>query len=73
MKIKGKVIFEDLGMGFWGIVGDDGREWLPVNMPNQLKVKGAVVEISAVESDMESIAMWGTPIEIISFHTLPKV
>jgi len=72
MKIKGTVIYEDSGMGFWGILGADGKEWLPVNMPNQLKVKGAKVEVSAIESDMASIAMWGTPIEIVSFHTLPN-
>lgn len=73
MKIKGKVIYQDLGVGFWGIIGDDGSEWLPVNMPNQLKVKGAEVEIQAIESDQESMAMWGSPIKILSFHTLPRL
>ena len=64
-------VFENLEMGFWGIVDDEGRKWLPVNMPEQLKVPGARVRIRARPSDMESLQMWGTAIEIVSFHTVP--
>ena len=71
-EITGTVIYEDLAGGFWGIKGSDGRQCLPVNMPNQLKVRGARVEITAIDSDSDGIFMWGTPIEIITFHTLPK-
>lgn len=71
-QIKGLVVYEDLEGGFWGILGSDGRQWLPVNMPNQLKVRDAAVEVTAIDTEVESIIMWGTPIEIIAFHTLPK-
>ena len=71
-KITGKVIFLDLGMGSWAIEGDDGRQWLPVDMPNQLKIKDERVFVTARESDLDSVFMWGTPIEIMSFHTLPR-
>ncbi len=71
MTIKGTVVFENLEMGFWGIVDDKGGKWLPVNMPEQLKVPGARVRIRARRSDMESMHMWGTAIEIVSFHTVP--
>lgn len=71
MKIKGKVVYQDLGLGFWGIVDEKGQEWRPVNMPEQLKHKGKVVSITAskVEDDM-SMFMWGTAIKIDSFETL---
>ncbi|MCB0689611.1 MAG: hypothetical protein KDC53_23890 [Saprospiraceae bacterium] len=71
-KIQGKVIYENLSGGFWGIKGTDGKEYLPVNMPEQLKVEGANVEITAEESDQESIFMWGQAIKIVAFHTIPK-
>lgn len=71
-KIKGTVIYQNISGGFWGIQGDDGKQYLPVNMPEQLKVEGAKVEISAVDSDLDGIFMWGDPIKITSFHTLPR-
>jgi hypothetical protein len=72
-KIKGKVIYKDLSGGFWGIEGSDGKHWMPVNMPEQLKVKGALIEVTAEDDDSEGIFMWGEPIRIVAFHTLPKL
>ncbi|MBK8506364.1 MAG: hypothetical protein IPL46_31690 [Saprospiraceae bacterium] len=72
-KIRGKVIFNDLSGGFWGIEGNDGRQWRPVNMPEQLKVRGALIEVTGEDDDSESIFMWGDPIRIVAFHTLPKL
>jgi hypothetical protein len=69
-RIRGKIAFQNLESGFWSIIGDDGREWRPVNFPEQLKHSGKAVEIIGREVDEESIFMWGTPIKIISFHTL---
>ena len=70
INIKGKVVYQDLGMGFWGIIDDSGREWRPVNMPEQLKIKDKAVSVVAkeIEEDM-SIFMWGTAVKIISFNT----
>ena len=71
MKITGIVRYIDLEGGFWGIEGKDGKKYLPVNMPEQLKTDGAEIEISAGQiKDMMSIAMWGEAIKIKSFHTL---
>lgn len=72
IKIKGTVVFEHLETGFWGIVDEKGQQWRPVNMPNQLKVEGAKVDIRAIEAEEQmSIFMWGTPVRIVSFHTIP--
>jgi len=70
MKIKGKVVFQKLEGGCWGIVDTQGREWRPVNMPEQLKYEGREVSLKAREVDEDmSIFMWGTPIRILSFQT----
>ncbi len=70
-KIKGKVVFQNLETGFWGIIGEDGREWRPVKMPEQLKHEGKTVEVTVEEADEDvSVFMWGTPVKIISFSTL---
>lgn len=68
--ITGRVTFQNLGTGFWGIIDDNGNEWRPINMPAQLKLEGKKVRISfkEIEEDM-SIFMWGTPVEIVSFGT----
>lgn len=70
-QITGKVVYQNLGMGFWGIVGNDGNEWLPINMPEQLKNEGAkvTVVIKTIDDHM-SMHMWGTAVKIISFQTL---
>ncbi|MCI5083714.1 MAG: hypothetical protein MRY78_18595 [Saprospiraceae bacterium] len=71
LKIKGKVSFQNLGTGFYGIIDENGKEWRPVSMPNQIKYDGKAVEIIAKEVEEEmSIFMWGTPIQIISFSTM---
>ncbi|MCB0571717.1 MAG: hypothetical protein KDC66_18235 [Phaeodactylibacter sp.] len=71
IKIKGKVVYQNLGTGFWGIVGDDGREWRPVTMPEQLKHEGKTIEVEATEVEEDvSIFMWGTPIRVTSFQTM---
>jgi hypothetical protein len=70
MTIEGKVKYIDIEMGFWGIISESGKKYLPINMPSQLKQEGASVSITARTKDsVGSIQMWGTPIEVISFRT----
>ena len=64
--ISGKVVYQELGMGFWGIIGDNGQEWLPINLPTHLQVKNKRVQVKAkLVEDAMSMVMWGTMIEII--------
>ncbi len=66
LTIKGKVVFQDLGPGFWGIASNDGKKYRPVNMPENLKENGKVVLLKAKKvSEEPSIFMWGIPIEIL--------
>lgn len=70
-RIKGKVVYQDLSGGFWGIVDEKGNEWRPVKMPEQLKYKGKEVEVVVQEvEEGASIFMWGTPVKIVSFQTM---
>jgi len=67
--ISGRVVHKNLEGGFWGIIGDDGKEWLPVNFPEQLKVEGKKVDLTIQQVDVETAIMWGTPARILAFHT----
>ena len=70
-KITGKIVYQNLEMGFWGIIDDDGNQYRPVQMPEQLKHDGRRVTVTIEEADEEaSIFMWGTPVKILSFETL---
>lgn len=68
--IKGKVNYFNVEGGFWGITDQSGGKWLPVNMPEQLKMEGRKVKVKAKEIDGDSIFMWGTMVKIISFETI---
>ena len=67
--IKGKVTYQNLEGGFWGIIDERGTQWQPVQMPEQLKIDGKEVNLVVQEERVETIAMWGIPVRILSFHT----
>lgn len=67
-RIKGVVKYINLGTGFWGIIGDNGQEYRPVNMPQQLKEEGKKVAVWVVEEEEGfSIFMWGVAVRVIGF------
>ena len=69
-KIDGTAKYIDLGTGFWGIITDDGQEIRPINMPEQLKIEGKRVQLTIKEVEEGfSLFMWGTPVELVTFHT----
>ena len=69
-RVTGKVVYQSLSGGFWGIVGDNGKEYRPIHMPNQLKKKGARVSVVIKKANEGmSIFMWGEPVRIVSFTT----
>lgn len=67
-KIKGTVVYNNIGPGFWGIIDTQGNEWRPINMPEQLKTEGKAVTVSIqiIEEEM-SIFMWGTAVKVTAF------
>lgn len=67
--IKGKAKYVNLEMGFWGIEAMNGKKYMPINMPEQLKTNGATVECKAVVVEMDTFTQWGEVVKIISFET----
>ena len=66
LQISGRVVYQDLGTGFWGIIDASDRKWRPLNLPKKLQQEGLEVNITAVEATEDvSIFMWGQPIEIV--------
>jgi len=61
----GTVVFQDLEGGFYGIAGDDGKDYLPLNLDDQFRVDGFRVAFeSEPASDAATIYMWGTPVNL---------
>lgn len=68
IEIIGTVQYQDLGTGFWGIIGSDGRKWQPEQLPGALQKEGLSVKVTAKEKrGAASIFMWGTTIQIIDY------
>ena len=68
---RGTVRFIDLEGGFYGIIGDDGKKYDPVNLSQEFQVDGLPVRFKAkVRDDVASIRMWGTPVEIVTIEKL---
>lgn len=70
MKIKGEVIFENVGIGVWAIKDAKGNIWTPVNMPEQLKYIGKKVNVVAKKVDVMTTTMFGETVKIVSFETM---
>ncbi len=62
---SGTVTYQDLEGGFYGIAGDDGKKYLPLNLDPQYRIDGMRVSFEYEEaSDIATIQMWGTPVRI---------
>lgn len=69
MKITGKVVYQNLGTGFWGVAGDDGQNWRPDAMPSELQKEGLKIEAEVEESPNQiSMFMWGKAVKIKSYQ-----
>jgi len=61
----GTVVFLSLEGGFYGIKGDDGRNYDPMNLPVEFREDGLRIRFEGKElTDRASFHMWGRIIEI---------
>ena len=67
---KGTVVYLSFEGGFYGIVGDDGKHYDPINMPQEFKVDGLRVRFTANITDYMSYYMWGYIVRLISIERL---
>jgi hypothetical protein len=56
--------------GFFGIVGDDGKHYDPINMPQEFKIDGLRVRFTANFTDYVSYHMWGYIVSLVSIERL---
>jgi hypothetical protein len=61
----GQVRFIQLEEGFYGIIGENGQKYEPINLPGQYRQKFLEVKFTAKpRPDIKNTHMWGEPIEI---------
>lgn len=66
----GTVVLQDLEGGFYGIVGDDGKDYLPLNLGADYRVDGLRVSFeSEPAGDVSTIYMCGTPVNLTFIET----
>jgi len=70
IETTGTVVFVGLNGGFFGILGDDGKRYEPINLPSDCEVVGLRVWFKA-RILQRTIHMWGIPIEIIEIVPFP--
>jgi len=56
---KGTVVHLSFEGGFYGIAADDGKNYDPINMPQEFKVDGLRVQFTANLTNYLSYHMWG--------------
>jgi hypothetical protein len=67
----GTVKFVQLEGSFYGIVGDDNKQYEPMNLDQTYQKDGLRVRFQAkIRQDMASIYMWGKIIEITKIEIL---
>jgi hypothetical protein len=65
MLIKGKVSFQKLGIGFWGIISEDGAKFQPLKLAKKYQKEGLDIAVEAEEMEGQmSGFMWGKIIQI---------
>ncbi|MBI2831089.1 MAG: hypothetical protein HYX79_02395 [Chloroflexi bacterium] len=65
----GTITYLNLEGGFYGIVGDDGQKYDPMNLDRAFQQDGLKVKFQVkLRKDVATIRMWGTPVEIISIE-----
>jgi inhibitor of cysteine peptidase len=62
---SGTVTYQDLEGGFYGILGDDGRKYEPLDLDARYRENGLRVAFEATPAkDAVSTRMWGTPVNL---------
>ena len=64
-EISGTVEWIDLSGGFFGIVGDDGKKYFPVDgLPAQARTQGIHIRAKAQSVNSINIYMWGNTVKL---------
>ena len=70
---SGTITHENLEGGFYGIVGDDGKKYEPLNLDAKYQKDGLRVAFEAVvATDVATVRMWGTPVNLTEVEEIPS-
>jgi hypothetical protein len=50
--------------GFWGIVGEDGTNFYPLNLAEEFQEDGLVIRFTFEPASVMSIHQWGRPVTL---------
>lgn len=70
---SGTVTYQNIEGGFYGILGDDGKKYEPLNLDAKYQKDGLRVAFDAtVARDAVSVRMWGTPVNLVQVEVIPE-
>ncbi len=70
MNISGQISYQDVEGGFWGILGNDGSKYLPVDgLPESFQKEGLSVNVKVEIVHMIGTAMWGQYVKVLSISS----
>jgi len=73
ISLTGTIVFKDIEGGFYGIVGDDGKNYEPTNLSDEFKKDGLKVKfIAKLHPDWASISMFGMIMELLKIEKVEK-
>jgi hypothetical protein len=69
--IRASMHYQDIGLGFWGMIDEQGGHWLPQNCPEALQQEGLRIEaeIQVLKGGVSAM-MWGKTVKILNFEYL---
>ena len=67
MNIEGKVTYQDLEGGFWGIIDSEGNKYVPIDrLPDEVRKDGTHVKAELETVHMLGTTMWGSHVKVVS-------
>jgi len=67
----GTIVWLNFEGGFWGIIGDDGEHYDPINLNSEFQCEDLRVYFEAkIRTDLVSFHMWGKIVEILKIQKL---
>jgi hypothetical protein len=64
--IKGRVTYQDLEGGFWGIISSTGDRFVPVEpLPDDCREDGLEIDATVEPAHVLGTTMWGTHVKIL--------
>lgn len=71
MNITGTITHVEVEGGFWGILGDEGVPYRPIDgLPTEFQQEGLRIRAEVKRAQVMSAYMWGRDVSLISIEAL---